>query len=43
MTIDMKITIKRDFWRGSSNADPNCPKMVQSQRRVKEGGFENYL
>jgi hypothetical protein len=41
MTIDIKITIKRDFWDRPSNTDPNCPKMGQSQRGVKEGGFES--
>ena len=28
------------FWQRPSDADPNCPKMGQSQRGVEEGGFE---
>lgn len=40
-TIDIKITIKRDFRRGSSNDDPNCRKMGESQRGVEGGGFES--
>jgi hypothetical protein len=38
-TIDMKITIKRDFWDRPSNADPNYLKRRNSQQRVKESCF----
>ena len=30
-----------DFRDRPSATDPNCPKMEQSERRVKEGGFES--
>ena len=32
--------IDQPYRRGSSDADSNCRKMGQSQRRVEEGGFE---
>ena len=32
--------IDSGFWGRPSDADSNCPKMRQSQRRVEEGGFE---
>jgi len=41
VTIDIKITSKRDFWDRSSAVVSNCPKMGQSQRGVEEGGFES--
>jgi len=41
VTIDIKITSKRDFWDRSSAVVSNCPKMGQSQRGVEEGGIES--
>jgi hypothetical protein len=40
MTIDIKITVARDFKNRSSNTGTNCPKMGQSQRGVEAGSFE---
>ena len=37
---DIDSDIDSLFWQRPSDADSNCPKMGQSQRRVKEGGFE---
>ena len=37
----MDTDMDTDFWRGSSDADPNRQKMGQSQQWVKEGGFES--